>query len=176
MTESDLIQACIAGDSRAQRMLYDQYAGKMLAICQRYCSSMEEAEDAFQEGFVKVYSKIREYKFDGAFGGWIRRIMVNTALDIIRKNKKHRFLADEEEMMLISSGSETPLDVLSEKDLLAVLNELPSGYRLVFNLYAIEGYNHKEIGEQLGITESTSKSQYLRAKKHIQKKLEKLNF
>jgi RNA polymerase sigma-70 factor (ECF subfamily) len=176
MNELDLIKACIAKDPRAQRMLYDQYAGKMLAVCQRYCASTEEAEDAFQEGFVKVFAKIKDYKHDGAFGGWIRRIMVNTVLDHLRKNKKHLFHENVDEVFDVSTQNESPLEALSAQELFKVLEQIPDGYRVVFNLFAIEGYSHKEIAEQLNITESTSKSQFLRARKYIKKCLEEINF
>jgi RNA polymerase sigma-70 factor (ECF subfamily) len=176
MNESDLIKACIAKDPRAQRMLYDQYAGKMLAVCQRYCSSTEEAEDAFHEGFVKVFTKIKDYKFDGAFGGWIRRIMVNTVLDQLRKNKKHQFLEDVDDVIDLSSQNESPLDAMSAKELLKILEKLPDGYRVIFNMFAIEGYSHKEIAEKLNVTESTSKTQFLRARMYLKKCLEEINF
>lgn len=176
MNESDLIKACIAKDPRAQRMLYEQYAGKMLAVCQRYCSSTEEAEDAFHEGFLKVFSKINDYKHDGAFGGWIRRIMVNTVLDQLRKGKKHLFHEDIEEVLDLTAQSESPLDALSAKELLKILEKLPEGYRVIFNMFAIEGYSHKEIAEHLNVTISTSKTQFLRARMYLKKRLEEINF
>jgi RNA polymerase sigma factor (sigma-70 family) len=176
MNELDLIKACIAKDPRAQRMLYDKHAGMLMAVCRRYCSSTEEAEDAFQEGFVKIYAKLSEYKYEGSFGGWLRRVMVNTVLDNMRKNKKHAFHDDVSEMPGIQSNSHSPLDDLSAKELMGVLEGLPDGYRVVFNMFAIEGYSHKEIAEQLNITESTSKSQFLRARGYMKKCLEEIKF
>lgn len=176
MNEMDLIKACVAKNPRAQRMLYDKYAPMLMASCRRYCSSTEEAEDAFQEGFVKIYSKLSEYKYEGSFGGWLRRVMVNTVLDSMRRNKKHTFHEDVDELVYVSANTQSPLDELSAKELMAILEALPNGYRIVFNLFAIEGYSHKEIAEELGITESTSKSQFLRARVRIKKYLEEINF
>ncbi len=176
MNELDLIKACIAKDPRAQKMLYDKYAGMLMAACQRYCSSTEDAEDAFQEGFVKIYAKLAEYKYEGSFGGWLRRVMVNTVLDNMRKNKKHAFHEDVNELPNISAPPQSPLDEMSAKELMGILEKLPDGYRVVFNMFAIEGYSHKEIGEKLNITESTSKSQFLRARTYIKKCLEEIKF
>jgi RNA polymerase sigma factor (sigma-70 family) len=176
MNELDLIKACIAKDPRAQKMLYDKHAGMLMAVCRRYCSSAEEAEDAFQDGFVKIYAKLSEYKYEGSFGGWLRRVMVNTVLDNIRKNKKHAFHDDVTEVPNIVSNSHSPLDEISAKELMAILETLPDGYRVVFNMFAIEGFSHKEIADHLNITESTSKSQFLRARGFIKKCLEEINF
>ncbi len=176
MNELDLIKACIAKDPRAQRILYDKHAPMLMAVCRRYCSSTEEAEDAFQEGFVKIYSKLSEYKYEGSFGGWLRRVMVNTVLDNMRKNKKHAFHEDVNEVPNISSNAHSPLDEMSAKELMSLLETLPDGYRVVFNMFAIEGYSHKEIADKLDITESTSKSQFLRARTYIKKCLEEIKF
>lgn len=176
MTETDLIKACVSKNPRAQRILYDKYASKMMTVCRRYYSSTEEAEDAFQEGFVKIFSKIAEYKYEGSFDGWLRRVMVNTILDMMRRNKKHAYHEDVTEMPNIMANSNSPLDDLSAQELMHVLSTLPDGYRTVFNLFAIEGYSHKEIADQLGITESTSKSQFLRARAYLQKRLQEIKF
>lgn len=176
MNELDLIKACIAKDPRAQRILYDKHAPMLMAVCRRYCSSTEEAEDAFQEGFVKIYSKLSEYKYEGSLGGWLRRVMVNTVLDNMRKNKKHAYHDDVNEVPNISSNAHSPLDELSAKELMSLLETLPDGYRVVFNMFAIEGYSHKEIADKLDITESTSKSQFLRARTYIKKCLEEIKF
>jgi RNA polymerase sigma-70 factor (ECF subfamily) len=165
MNELDLIKACIAKDPRAQRILYDKHAPMLMAVCRRYCSSTEEAEDAFQEGFVKIYSKLSEYKYEGSFGGWLRRVMV-----------KHAFHEDVNEVPNISSNAHSPLDEMSAKELMSLLETLPDGYRVVFNMFAIEGYSHKEIADKLDITESTSKSQFLRARTYIKKCLEEIKF
>lgn len=176
MNESDLIKACVSKNPRAQRILYDKYSAKLMTVCRRYYSSTEEAEDAFQEGFVKIFSKIAEYKYEGSFDGWLRRVMVNTILDMMRRNKKHAYHEDVTEMPNITAQTNSPLDDMSAQELMNVLTTLPDGYRTVFNLFAIEGYSHKEIADQLGITESTSKSQFLRARAYLQKRLEAIKF
>lgn len=176
MTETDLIKACVSKNPRAQRILYDRYSAKLMTVCRRYCSSTEEAEDAFQEGFVKIFNKITEYKYEGSFDGWLRRVMVNTILDMMRRNKKHAYHEDVTDLPNIVAHSHSPLDAMSANELMDLLTTLPDGYRTVFNLFAIEGYSHKEIADMLGIGESTSKSQFLRARAYIQKRLEEIKF
>jgi RNA polymerase sigma factor (sigma-70 family) len=174
MDEATMIEGCISGNPRAQKQLYDKFSGKMMGVCLRYCSNMDEAEDALQEGFVKVFTKISEFKRDGSFEGWIRRIMVNTALDLLRKNKKHAFNASIDDVNVHLTDGETALNQLAAEDLLMLLSKLPTGYRVVFNMFAIEGFSHKEIAEHLGVTESTSKSQYSRARAFLKESLERL--
>jgi RNA polymerase sigma-70 factor (ECF subfamily) len=174
MDEATMIEGCISGNPRAQKQLYDKFSGKMMGVCLRYCSNTDEAEDALQEGFVKVFTKISEFKRDGSFEGWIRRIMVNTALDLLRKNKKHTFNASIDDVNVHLSDGETALNQLAAEDLLMLLSKLPTGYRVVFNMFAIEGFSHKEIAEHLGVTESTSKSQYSRARAFLKESLERL--
>lgn len=174
MDEATMIEGCISGNPRAQKQLYDKFSGKMMGVCLRYCSNMDEAEDALQEGFVKVFTKISEFKRDGSFEGWIRRIMVNTALDLLRKNKKHAFNASIDDVNVHLTDGETALNQLAAEDLLLLLSKLPTGYRVVFNMFAIEGFSHKEIAEHLGVTESTSKSQYSRARAFLKESLERL--
>lgn len=174
MDEATMIEGCISGNPRAQKQLYDKFSGKMMGVCLRYCSNMDEAEDALQEGFVKVFTKISEFKRDGSFEGWIRRIMVNTALDLLRKNKKHAFNTSIDDVNVHLTDGETALNQLAAEDLLLLLSKLPTGYRVVFNMFAIEGFSHKEIAEHLGVTESTSKSQYSRARAFLKESLERL--
>lgn len=174
MNEAELIEGCISGNPRAQKQLYDKFSGKMMGVCLRYCANSDEAEDVLQEGFVKVFTKIAEFKSDGSFEGWIRRIMVNTALDMIRKNKKHAFNASIDEVNNHLTDGETALNQLAAEDLLNLLSKLPTGYRVVFNMFAIEGFSHKEIAEHLGVTESTSKSQYSRARAFLKESIERL--
>jgi RNA polymerase sigma factor (sigma-70 family) len=174
MDEATMIEGCISGNPRAQKQLYDKFSGKMMGVCLRYCSNTDEAEDALQEGFVKVFTKISEFKRDGSFEGWIRRIMVNTALDLLRKNKKHAFNASIDDVNVHLTDGETALNQLAAEDLLLLLSKLPTGYRVVFNMFAIEGFSHKEIAEHLGVTESTSKSQYSRARTFLKESLERL--
>lgn len=166
--ETDLIKACKKQNTKAQRMLYDKYASSMLGVCRRYIKSEMEAEDVMIKGFMKVFTKIDLFEGKGSFEGWMKRIMINEALGYIRKHKA-MYLEIE------AADKEPDIDKMSTeleaKDLLKMVNELPSGYRTIFNLYAIEGYSHKEISKLLGINENTSKSQLSRARMHLRKKL-----
>ncbi len=174
MDELTLVNNCIKGDPKAQRTLFERYAPKMLGVCLRYADSQEQAEDVLQDAFIKVFTKLDHYSGDGSLEGWIRRIMVNTSLDQIRKNAKFmtNVSVDDVEYKLDFDGQ--ILSSLMEKDLLQLINDMPVGYRTVFNMFAIEGYSHKEIAEELSITENTSKSQYSRAKAYLRTKVEEL--
>ena len=166
-----MIERCKKGDSQAQRYIYERYAPRMFAVSCRYLSNDMEAEDALVTAFTKVFKNISQFRFDGSFEGWIRRIVVNEALSTIRKNKATALLQTEylpEDQDLTFPDTQIEADELLE--LIAVL---PTGYRTVFNLYAIEGYAHQEIALQLGINESTSKSQLSRARKMLRDLLEK---
>ncbi len=175
-TEEDIIKACINGERKAQKALYDKYAAKMLGVCLRYAKSFEEAEDVLQEAFLKVFSCIGQYRFEGSFEGWIRRVIVNTALNSYRSNLKHNYNSSLEEQHQLSSDniSNDAVGALTTEDLLKTIQSLPAGYRTVFNLYEIEGYKHKEIAEMLNISENTSKTQLLKAKAYIRGLLDKL--
>ena len=168
-----LIKDCIKQKPQAQRELYQLFAPKMMALCYRYARDEANAEDIPQEGFIKIFQKINKYDDRGSFEGWVRRIMVNTAIDHIRK-QKHQQNEVEINEVISEDVSESVLDKLEAEHLYEVIQQLPTGYRLVFNLYAIEGYSHKEIGEQLNITESTSRSQYTRARAMLKRKIEEL--
>lgn len=174
MDELTLVNKCIEGDQLAQRKLFDRFAPKMMGVCLRYTKNSEQAEDVLQDGFVKVFTKLTYYKGNGSLEGWIRRIMVNTALDQIRKNSKFNVnvAVDDVHHKLDFNGH--IVESLMEQDLLNLIREMPDGYRTVFNMFAIEGYSHKEIADQLNITENTSKSQYSRAKAYLRTKLEEL--
>lgn len=166
-TEEKLITACRKGDSKAQREVYEKYAPLMYAVCRRYIGQVDAAEDVLICGFTKVFQKIDQFKAEGSFEGWIRRIMVNEALSHIRKHKSMYLkveieYAEKEPDLGMLAGQ------LEAEDLQKMIDKLPSGYRTVFNLYAIEGFSHKEIAEQLDISENTSKSQLSRARKHLQ--------
>jgi RNA polymerase sigma-70 factor (ECF subfamily) len=174
MDDNTLINECVKGSSKAQKALFDKYAPKMLAICKRYVKNTNEAEDVLQDGFVKVFQNISVFKMEGSFEGWIMRIMVNTALDSLRKNKKFQFTADVDEVQHLVSFEDFQFDDMDVRYLLNLIQQMPEGYRVVFNMFAIEGYSHKEIAEQLGVTESTSKSQYLRARTFLRTQLELL--
>lgn len=163
MSESDIIKGCQNNLPSAQEALFNTFSNKMFAVCYRYTDDKTEAEDILQDGFIKVFKKIKLFKKEGSFEGWIKRIMINTALDHFRKNKKHKFidLSEEANQNHVLTESNNNLET---KDLLKIIQSLPKGFKTVFNLYAIEGYSHKEIGQMLGISESTSKSQYNRAR------------
>jgi RNA polymerase sigma-70 factor (ECF subfamily) len=169
MTDEQIAKGCIENDAIAQKYLYDKYSRKMMGICLRYAESEEEAQDVVQNAFIKVFEHIKDYKGTGSLEGWIRKIMVNTALTDIRKYKKLKLNVelDSVEFMLPSQGH--IYNDYAAKDLLKIIQTLPTGFRTVFNLYAIEGYSHKEIGKMLDISEGTSKSQYSRARAHLQK-------
>ncbi len=165
MTDEQLIEGCVKGDRVAQKKLYEKYAGKMMGVCLRYADSHDDATDILQDGFIKVFDKLSSYEQKGSFEGWIRRIVVNTALDHLRKNKHMRFSVDiDEAEYLAPSDNDDAFSRLATEDLLNILQKIPSGYRAVFNMYVIEGYSHKEIADELDISVNTSKSQFSRAK------------
>lgn len=170
MTEKQLIQGCIAEKSNYQRALFQQYAGKMLTVCRRYARHDQEAEDMLQDAFIKVFNNIQKFRQEGSFEGWIRRIVVNTALKSISKSsfKKEKIGI---ERMPDSSEEPTVLAQLGEEELLRIIRNLPDGYRVVFNLYAIEGFSHREIAKELNIMESTSRSQLVKARRMLQKQV-----
>ncbi|MEM6261191.1 MAG: sigma-70 family RNA polymerase sigma factor [Bacteroidota bacterium] len=165
-----LIERCIQQDTAAHQRLYELFAPKMMAVCYRYARNQAEAEDMLQEGFIKVFQNLKRYTFKGSLEGWIRRIMVNTAIDLLRKHKYFQKETDIEEAD-VEEFAEFSIDRLEMEYLLKIIQELPTGYRVVFNLYAIEGYSHKEIGQQLKISESTSRSQYTRARSMLKKRI-----
>ncbi len=171
MEYKDLIIDCIGGKHKAQKKLFEIFAPKMLTVCLRYAKNKMQAEDMLQEGMIKVFHKLSDYKQEGSFEGWIRKVMVNTCLDALRKEAKHQMHSDVTEVDYMVSSNDYLLEGLMAEDLILLIQTLPTGYRTVFNLYALEGYSHKEIADQLGITESTSKSQYSRAKVFLQEKL-----
>ncbi|HBH23962.1 MAG TPA: RNA polymerase subunit sigma-70 [Cytophagales bacterium] len=168
--ENEWIDACLKNDRKAQRALYERYAPKMLGICARYIRDRSEAEDVMIKGFMRVFEKLETYQGKGSFEGWICRIMVNEALGYLRKNKS-MYLEVEIEKAEREPDLNKIDQMMQAGDIIKIINELPVGYRTVFNMYAIEGYSHKEIGEMLGISENTSKSQLSRARMLLQKRL-----
>ena len=168
--EEVLIHKCRESDRQAQQELYNKYASKMYAICLRYVKDSAQAEDVTITAFVKVFNKIDQFKGDGSFEGWIRRIMVNESLGFIRKNKS-MYLEVDIEMADREPDYSTLGNELEAQDLMKLVQQLPVGYRTVFNLYAIEGYSHQEIAEELGVSVNTSKSQLSRARALLQKQL-----
>jgi RNA polymerase sigma factor (sigma-70 family) len=171
MTDEEIVTGCIQKNPIAQKNLYDKFSRKMMGVCLRYSESQEEAEDVLQNGFVTVFQNIASFKGMGSFEGWVRKIMVNTALTNIRKNKKLKQNVSLDNVSFMLPSSNQVADNFAANDLLKLIQTLPTGFRTVFNLYAIEGYSHKEIGDLLNISEGTSKSQYSRAKAHLQKML-----
>jgi len=154
-------------DRRMQEELYRRFSPRMYAVCLRYAGNAEEAEDILQEGFIKVFKKLDSFRNEGSFEGWIRRIFVNTAIEHFRR-KKYLLPVTEKEENTIEGKYTSVLDELGAKDIMALVQELSPGYRTVFNMYVVEGYTHKEIADQLGISEGTSKSQLSRAKVILQ--------
>jgi RNA polymerase sigma-70 factor (ECF subfamily) len=167
MNEHDLIAACAKGNVVAQRQLYDKYAGKMLGVCLRYTGAREVARDLLHDGFIRLFNKIKTYRGEGSFEGWMRKLFVNTALEYLRKKdvlKKY-----EDYTASIPAADYSAFEKISADELMEKIATLPAGYRTVFNLYAIEGYAHQEIAALLHISESASRSQYARARNCLQK-------
>jgi RNA polymerase sigma factor (sigma-70 family) len=170
-SESDLIRGCLDGNRRMQEQLYRQYAPKMYAVCNRYCNNANDAQDVLQEGFVKIFKNLANYRGEGSFEGWMRRIFVNTAIEHYRR-KVNVFTMTEAVETTYEDNDWTVFDRLAEKDILDMVRQLSPGYRTIFNMYVVEGYSHKDIGALLGISEGTSKSQLARSKLILQKMLE----
>lgn len=168
MSEEAILQDCLNNDALAQKELYNRYSPRMLSVCYRFAHNREDAEDMLQEGFIKVFSQIHTFRNQGALEGWIRRIIVHTCINTLKKNKK---FAENVELIHASSvqvREETIPSIMQAKQLIECIRMLPMGYRTVLNLYAIEGYTHKEIGDMLDVEESTSRSQYTRAKQMLE--------
>ncbi|HEY9659182.1 MAG TPA: sigma-70 family RNA polymerase sigma factor [Allocoleopsis sp.] len=168
--EQEIIDGCLRGERSAQQKLYDFYSPKMYGICCRYLRDPMQAEDALVSAFTRILKKISQYKGEGSLEAWIKTIVIREALAIIRKNQPLRMETDLENIDQ-QAVSQLQSDRLEQEDLLRMISELPTGYRTVFNLYAIDGYSHKEIAEQLHISESTSKSQLSRARVYLQEVL-----
>jgi RNA polymerase sigma factor (sigma-70 family) len=173
-TTDELITRCKANERKAQELLYKQFAAKMLGVCFRYATDRMEAEDMLQNGFVKVFQKMADYRGDGSLEGWIRRIMVHSAIEYYRKHHKMMQLVDLDEAKNQTSVNPLATANLDAKDLLLLIQQLSPGYRIVFNLYAIEGYSHKEIAAITGISEGASKSQLSRARGILKEKIIKM--
>ena len=164
MTEQAIIAGCLQNDAASQRELFNRYSPKMLSVCYRFAQNREDAEDMLQEAFIKVFSQIHTFQNKGAFEGWIRRIVVHTCINFLKKNKKFSENVDIAYATTIYVKEETVPSIMQAKQVVECIKLLPLGYKTVLNLYAIEGYSHKEIGNLLDIEESTSRSQYTRAK------------
>jgi RNA polymerase sigma-70 factor (ECF subfamily) len=168
MTEEAILQGCLQNDASAQRELYNRFSPKMLAVCYRFGHNREDAEDMLQEGFIKVFSQIHTFRNQGAFEGWVRRIIVHTCINNLKKNKKFNESVDIIHATSLYVREESVPSIVQAKQVVECIRLLPMGYRTVLNLYAIEGYSHKEIAEMLDIEESTSRSQYTRAKQMLE--------
>lgn len=172
LPENDLIEGCIKQDRKCQEMLYRLYSKKMFGVCLGYSKDHSIAKDLLQEGFIRIFNNIHHFKKDGSLEGWIRRVIVNVSIDNYRKSIRLfntvELNPNDRDANLVD---DSVLDKINMDDLLRLIQQLPEGYRIVFNLYVIEGYSHKEISEQLQISEGTSKSQLSRAKKYLQEKI-----
>jgi RNA polymerase sigma factor (sigma-70 family) len=175
MTEEYIIAGCLHNEPSAQRELYNRFSPKMLSVCYRFAMSREDAEDMLQEGFIKVFTQIHTFQNKGAFEGWIRRIIVHTCINFLKKYKKFNDSVDLEQAVTAHVKEETIPSIMQAKQVTDCIRHLPIGYRTVLNLYAIEGYSHREIATMLDIEESTSRSQYTRAKSMLENILIKKN-
>ncbi len=172
--EHDIISACLKEERWAQQKLYESYYSKMMAVCLRYANSHEDARDILNEGFIKVFRYLDRYQVGTSLDSWIRRIMVNASIDFYRKSIRHR-TEDMECAYAESAEGEDAISMCSAEEIMKAVQTLPPSYRAVFNLYAIEGYSHKEIGDLLNITESTSRSNLVKARGKLQEMLAHLN-
>lgn len=173
MNDQELIKGCLDGKSDCEKILYDRYAATLFGVCLRYSRSQMEAEDIMQDGFIKIFRKLHTFKFEGSFEGWCRRIMVNTAIKYLKKGSNKNEFSNLDEVKEERYESKA-IGIITEKELLELISKLPQGYKTVFNLHVIEGYKHTEIAEMLGITESTSRTQFLKARKVLQSALKKM--
>lgn len=167
MTNEEIIKGCLKFDPIARKQLYDQYASQMYSVCMRYANSKDDANDIFQQAFYLIYKNLNQLKNPEALSGWVKRIFVNTALEVVKKNARYSNIEDMESAVNSNENWNDAIQNLSTKELAVLIQQLPDGTRMVFNLYAIEGYSHKEISEQLGISLGTSKSQLFDARKKL---------
>lgn len=175
LNEKQLVEQCISNSDGALDELYHKYAPKLFGICLRYTRNQEEAEDLLHDGFIRILENLKFFRHEGSFEGWLRRIMVTSAINHYRKNKQRGMDQELTDYRLNNWSSDPVIDHLSMNELLEVIRELPEGYQVVFNLYVIEGYKHREIGEMLEISENTSKSQFMKARKALQHKIIEMN-
>lgn len=168
MTEEQMLQGCLKNNASVQEVLYNRFSPRMLGVCYRFARNREDAEDMMQEGFIKVFSQIHQFRGQGALEGWIRRIIVHTCINILKKNKKFSDSVDLFHAGALHLNEDNIPSLLQAKQVVESIRLLPLGYRTVLNLYAIEGYSHREIASILDIEESTSRSQYTRAKSMLE--------
>ncbi|MDZ7898750.1 MAG: RNA polymerase sigma factor [Arcicella sp.] len=174
INEQELVRACQNNDRKAQTAFYNLYKGKLMGVCRRYTRTPDEAEDIYQEAFVKIFNNIHTLEKTGAVGAWVRKAVIHTAINYYHANLKFQNNTDYDNILLSNDDYPNVLAGLSNKELLILINQLPDGYRMVFNLYVIDGYSHAEIAELLGVSENTSKSQLSRAKELLRKQLKPL--
>ncbi|MGI8949984.1 MAG: RNA polymerase sigma factor [Chitinophagaceae bacterium] len=167
-----LVKECLRNNASAQKQLYDIYDGKMIAVCYRYTKNMEDAKDVLQEGFIKVFKNLHQYRLEGELGAWIRKVMVNTAINYLKRKPAYQQELSYTDTSLHPVSDNTPEIKINTRDLISLIRQLPTGYQLIFNLYAVEGYSHAEIASMLGIVETTSRSQYVRARNLLIKWIE----
>ena len=170
-----LIESCIEGNRASQKALYDRLAPRMFPLCIRYIGDRDAAEDVLQDGFVTLFTRLKDFKGEGSFEGWARKIFVNTALMSLRKKDALKMSDDLDAARGLKAETVSQMQNLGYKELMEMITELPPGFRTVFNMYAIEGYSHKEIGEMLGISETTSRTQLSRARIWLQKRIKEKN-
>lgn len=169
-----LLQGCRKNDRESQRLLYQHYYGYAMSICVRYCHSVEEAKEIVNDGFIKIFTKIKQYEMESSFKAWLRRIMINTAIDHYRKELKHYYHQDIQALSIKETNDGSALSDLSHDELIGLVQALTPAYRTVFNLYAIDGFTHQEISKLLNISEGTSKSNLMKARNNLKKALGKL--
>jgi RNA polymerase sigma factor (sigma-70 family) len=168
MTEAQMLIGCLNNLPEAQQKLYHHFSPKLLGVCYRYARNKSDAEDMLQEGFIKVYQTLHQFRGDGSLEGWIRRIIVHTCINLLKKNQKFSDCLDIDHALAIPTRHDAIPSILQAKDIVESIRSLPLGYRTVLNLFAIEGYSHREIAVMLDIEESTSRSQYARAKSQLE--------
>jgi len=171
--DAEMLAGCLSGDSVSQRALYDRFSARMMAVCYRYANYKADAEDMLQESFIRIFRQIHQFSGKGSLEGWMRKVVVHTSINYLKKNKKFSEYLDVVAIGELLVKEETISAYMESKQIIACIRLLPIGYKTVLNLFAIEGYSHKEIASMLEIEESTSRSQYLRAKNMLEKILKK---
>jgi len=173
LTDIEIIKGCIKDDALCQKSLFNRYASPLLGVCMRYARNKEDAEDILQDSFIKIFKKISQFKGEGSFEGWMRRVVVNTALKkyTVSRYSKEFSVEEVKDTVLPDSNDVPAFNHLTEKDILVLIHNLPDGYRIIFNLYVIEGFQHDEIANMLGIQPGTSRSQLVKARQMLQREI-----